>query len=115
MILTLIAVAEPVVARMTNTEAARRLDRLSPTRSLRRRRYRLSPTRLPATAERSRYIRAYTYKYMRICTDTCIFRKIHTNTYKYLEYLHINLYTYKYMRIYTDTCIFRKIHANTYK
>jgi hypothetical protein len=80
MTLTLIPVAEAVVARLTNTEAARRLDRLSPTR--RRRLYRLSPTRLPATAERSRYIRAYTYKYMRIYTDTCIFPKIHADTYK---------------------------------
>jgi hypothetical protein len=96
MTLTLIPVAEAVVARLTNTEAARRLDRLSPTRSLRLRRrlYRLSPTRLPATAERSRYIRAYTYKYMRIYTDTCIFPKIHPDTYIYLAYLQICTYTH---------------------
>jgi hypothetical protein len=64
-------VAEAVVAGRTNMEAARRLDWLSLTRS--RRLDRLSPTRLPATAERSRYIPAYTYPYMRIYTDTYIF------------------------------------------
>jgi hypothetical protein len=92
-----------VVAERTNMEAARRLDRLSPTR--RRRLDRPSPTRPPATAERGRYIPTYTYSYMRIYTDTYILPKIHADTYEYRAYLHIPTYTHGYMQIYAYTYI----------